>query len=172
MNERSAQCTETTAPVRAGRILGRPSGGSRRNNLTHAEFLELILQDELAVRNNRLIQRRTKAAAFRELKTVGSVRLRVQSLDQPPADLRTGDLPVHSRTKRRALARDRRAWASRSWCRPLATRPSSRAFWSTTARCSTWSATSCRTKSLGGQEKVLAKYLRPDLVIIDDMGMK
>jgi DNA replication protein DnaC len=40
------------------------------NHLTHAEFLELILQDELAVRGDRQIQRRTKAAAFREVKTL------------------------------------------------------------------------------------------------------
>jgi DNA replication protein DnaC len=40
------------------------------NQLTHAEFLELIMQDELAVRHERLIQRRTKAAAFRDLKTL------------------------------------------------------------------------------------------------------
>ena len=43
-----------------------------RNQLTHTEFLELILQDELAVRGERLIQRRTKAAAFRGLKTLVS----------------------------------------------------------------------------------------------------
>jgi DNA replication protein DnaC len=40
------------------------------NHLTHAEFLELILQDELLVRNERQIQRGVKAAAFRELKTL------------------------------------------------------------------------------------------------------
>ena len=32
------------------------------------EFLELILQDELAVRSDRRLQRRVKAALFRELK--------------------------------------------------------------------------------------------------------
>ena len=32
------------------------------HRLDHAEFLELILQDELLVRNQRLIQRRVKAA--------------------------------------------------------------------------------------------------------------
>jgi len=36
--------------------------------LSHAAFLELILQDELAVRHDRLIARRTKAAAFRDEK--------------------------------------------------------------------------------------------------------
>jgi len=40
------------------------------NNLDHVEFLELILQDELAVRSERLINRRTKLAAFREAKTL------------------------------------------------------------------------------------------------------
>lgn len=40
------------------------------NHLNHVEFLELLLQDELAVRNERLISRRVKAAAFREQKTL------------------------------------------------------------------------------------------------------
>jgi DNA replication protein DnaC len=38
------------------------------HQLNHAEFLELILQDELLVRHERQIARRVKAAAFRELK--------------------------------------------------------------------------------------------------------
>ena len=38
------------------------------HNLSHAEFLELVLQDELVVRDERQINRRVKAAAFRELK--------------------------------------------------------------------------------------------------------
>src|SRR5439155_21052408 len=37
--------------------------------LSHMEFLELILQDELAVRAERQIARRVKAAMFRETKT-------------------------------------------------------------------------------------------------------
>src|SRR5271155_3593005 len=40
------------------------------NGLNPAEFLELILQDELAVRSDRQLQRRVKAAGFRELKTL------------------------------------------------------------------------------------------------------
>jgi DNA replication protein DnaC len=38
------------------------------HQLSHAEFLELILQDELLVRQERQIARRVKAALFRELK--------------------------------------------------------------------------------------------------------
>jgi DNA replication protein DnaC len=40
------------------------------NRLTHGEFLELILQDELTVRQDRMIQRRVKAAGFREMRTL------------------------------------------------------------------------------------------------------
>ena len=40
------------------------------NGLTHAEFLELILQDEVLVRQQRQIARRVKAAGFRELKSL------------------------------------------------------------------------------------------------------
>jgi len=38
------------------------------NRLTHAEFLELICQDELNVRLQRQMQRRTKAAHLHSLK--------------------------------------------------------------------------------------------------------
>jgi len=41
---------------------------AKANNLTHMEFLELILQDELTIRQDRLIQRRVKAAGFREMR--------------------------------------------------------------------------------------------------------
>lgn len=36
------------------------------SGLNHREFLELLLQDELLIRNQRLIGRRTTAANFRE----------------------------------------------------------------------------------------------------------
>jgi hypothetical protein len=38
------------------------------NRLSHGEFLELILQDELNVRHQRLLSRRTTAADFHALK--------------------------------------------------------------------------------------------------------
>ena len=40
------------------------------HQLGHGEFLELVLQDELLVRDQRLIERRTKAAGFRERRTL------------------------------------------------------------------------------------------------------
>lgn len=40
------------------------------NQLNHLEFLELIINDEMAVRGDRAIARRIKAAGFRELKSL------------------------------------------------------------------------------------------------------
>ena len=42
------------------------------HSLSHAEFLELLIQDELMVRSDRQLQRRLKAACFRDLKTLDS----------------------------------------------------------------------------------------------------
>ena len=41
---------------------------ARSHKLDHEEFLELVLQDEVLVRKDRLVARRLKAAAFRDLK--------------------------------------------------------------------------------------------------------
>jgi len=40
------------------------------HSLSHEEFLELILQDELHIRHERRIARRVKGAAFRDMKTL------------------------------------------------------------------------------------------------------
>lgn len=40
------------------------------NQLSHAEFLELILQDELNIRHQRQLSRRTQAADFRHPKSL------------------------------------------------------------------------------------------------------
>jgi len=40
------------------------------HQLSHEQFLEILFQDELHVRQQRLIAKRTKAAAFRDLKTL------------------------------------------------------------------------------------------------------
>ena len=45
---------------------------ARGNRLDYMEFLELLLQDELSVREQRMIERRTKAADFRDQRTPDS----------------------------------------------------------------------------------------------------
>ena len=43
---------------------------ARASRLEYDEFLALILEDELAVRQDRLISRRIQSAAFRDMKTL------------------------------------------------------------------------------------------------------
>ncbi len=45
---------------------------ARGNGLDHLEFLELVLQDERDIRDQRSIERRLKAAAFRESRSLDS----------------------------------------------------------------------------------------------------
>ena len=45
---------------------------ARSNQLDYMEFLELLLQDELNVREQRMIERRTKTADFRDQRTLDS----------------------------------------------------------------------------------------------------
>jgi DNA replication protein DnaC len=66
---------------------------ARANNLDPLEFLELLLHDEMNVRRQRMIERRTKAADFREKRTLDSFDFTFNtSIDRRQIqDLATGD---------------------------------------------------------------------------------
>jgi DNA replication protein DnaC len=141
------------------------------NHLQHAEFLELLLQDELAVRNERLIGRRVKAAGFREQKTLEDFDWQFNpSIKRKPIfDLATGRFVREARdvlflgppgTGKSHLCQALGYQAIKSGCTVLyrSIFDLVRDFLS--------------DEGLGGQDKTLERYLRPDLVIIDDMGMK
>lgn len=93
------------------------------NRLSHAEFLELICQDELHVRHERQIGRRTKAADFRSLKTL-------EDFDwsfNPSVPQRTflSWPPASSFGKPRTCCSSaRRAWVKPTWPKPSVTKPS------------------------------------------------
>jgi len=57
---------EEPAFVRAGGGARDPSARGATSGLNHRDFLELLLQDELHLRNQRLVVRRMKAANFRD----------------------------------------------------------------------------------------------------------
>ena len=97
MNDRLQTLLQAAAPVGPGRNLDVRLQEAAGHQLNHAEFLELILQDELLVRNQRLIDRRVKAAQFRELKALDDFDLGLQSVDPTQADLRSGHLPLRAR---------------------------------------------------------------------------
>ena len=49
-----------------------------RNNLAHVDFLDLLVEDELNRRRDRLLERRIKQAALPQMKTLDGCRLGVQ----------------------------------------------------------------------------------------------
>jgi DNA replication protein DnaC len=141
------------------------------NRLTHAEFLELILQDELAVRGDRLLARRVRAADFREPKT-----------------LEDFDFAFNTSVKRKqvyelATCRFIREHRDLLLLGPPGTGKSHlvqaigyqaiKAGYTVLYR-SIFDLVRdfLHDEAVGGEEKVLARYLKPDLLIVDDMGMK
>jgi DNA replication protein DnaC len=141
------------------------------SRLTHAEFLELILQDELAVRGNRQTQRRTKAAAFREVKT----------LDQ--FDFSFNPSINRQQVYELGTCRFIREAKDVLWLGPPGVGKSFLAQALGYQAIKSGFLVYYRSvfdvvrdfmqdEAFAGQDKVLAKYLKPDLLVIDDMGIK
>jgi DNA replication protein DnaC len=141
------------------------------HSLNHAEFLELVLQDELVVRSDRLLQRRVKTAGFRDLKTLDAF-----------------DWAFNPSIKKKlvfdlATARFIREARDVLWLGPPGLGKSHlvqaigyhaiKAGFVVLYR-SIFDVVRdfLHDEALGTEDKVLAKYLKPDLLIIDDMGMK
>ncbi len=141
------------------------------NHLQHAEFLELILQDELAVRNERLIGRRVKAAGFRELKTLEDFDWQFNPSIKKKAifDLATGRF---IREARDVLVLGPPGTGKSHLCQALGYQAIKSGFTVLYRSIFDLVRDFLSDEALGGQDKTLDRYLRPDLVIIDDMGMK
>ncbi len=141
------------------------------NQLSYDQFLELILQDELLIRDERLMQRRIKQAGFRELKTLedfdwqfNNTIKRKQIYDFACCKfIRQGnDIlflgPPGTGKSHLAQALGYQAIKNGHTVRYRSIFDLVRDF--------------MQDEALGQIDKVLAKYLKPDLLIIDDMGMK
>ena len=141
------------------------------NQLTHAEFLELVLQDELAVRSERLIARRTKAAGFRENRTLEEFDFTFNTSIKKKQvfDLATGRF---IREARDVLWIGPPGTGKSHLCQALGYQAIKTGFVVLYRSIFDLVRDFLHDEALAGQEKVLDRYLRPDLVIIDDMGMK
>ena len=141
------------------------------NGLNHSEFLELILADEVAVRDERRIARRVKAAAFRELKTLDGFDFAFNPSIQRKA--------IHDLASCRFVREARDVLllgppgTGKSHLVQAIGYQAIKAGHTVLYR-SIFDVVRdfLHDEVLGGEDKVLTRYLKPDLVIIDDMGMK
>jgi DNA replication protein DnaC len=141
------------------------------HGLSHAEFRELIVQDELAVRSDRQLQRRVKAALFRELKPLDQFdwAFNPSIKKKQVLDLATCRFV---REKRDVL------WlgppgVGKSFLVQAVGYQAIKAGHVVLYR-SVFDVVRdfLHEEALAAEDKVLARYLKPDLLIIDDMGMK
>lgn len=141
------------------------------NGLNCVEFLELILQDELAVRNERLMSRRVKAAAFRELKTLEDFdwSFNPSIKKKPIFDLATGRF---IRENKAVLFLGPPGTGKSHLCQAIGYQAIKAGFLVLYRSIFDVVRDFLHDEAFANQDKVLMRYIKPDLLIIDDMGMK
>ena len=141
------------------------------HQLTHAEFLELILQDELAVRNDRLLERRVKAASFRELKAVDDFDW---SFNPSIHKKQIFDLATcrFVREARDVLFLGPPGVGKSFLVQALGYQAIKQGHVVLYRSIFDVVRDFLHDEAIDGQDKVLLRYLKPDLLIVDDMGMK
>jgi len=139
--------------------------------LTHLEFFELMLQDELNIRGDRQIERRIKLASFRDVRRLEDFDFAFNKTIKKSAifELATG-----------RFVRERRDVL---WLGPPGTGKSHLCQAIGMALIRSGMTVYYRSifdmvrdflhdEAMDGHERILKRYLEPDLLIIDDMGMK
>jgi len=141
------------------------------HNLSHAEFLELILQDELMVRDERQINRRVKGAAFRELKPLDQFEW---SFNPSLPKKQVFDLATcrFIRENRDVLVIGPPGTGKSFVVQAIGYQAIKQGFVVLYRSIFDVVRDFLHDEVLGEDDKMLSRYLKPDLVIVDDMGMK
>jgi DNA replication protein DnaC len=144
---------------------------ARGNGLSHAEFLELVLQDELLIRRERLIGRRVSTAQFREVKLLDQFNWSFNPSIQRKQiyDLATCRF---IREMRDVLFLGPPGVGKSFLVQALGYEAIKQGYVVLYRSIFDVVRDFLQDEAFAGQDKVLTRYLKPDLLIIDDMGMK
>lgn len=141
------------------------------NSLDHTEFLELIVSDELAVRADRAIARRIKTARFRDTRTIEDFDFSFNpSINRRQImELATGRF---IREHRDVLLIGPPGVGKSHLAQAIGHHAAKTG--STVLYRSIFDAVGelMQAEAFGESAKVIARYLKPDLFILDDMGLK
>jgi DNA replication protein DnaC len=141
------------------------------NHLDHGEFLEVILQDELAVRASRQVERRVRAAMFRELKNLDEFDFAFN-----PSIRRKQIHDLAScrfiREKADVLLLGPPGVGKSFLVQAIGHQAIKSGFMVLYRSIFDLARDFLEEQNADQQDKMLARYLKPDLLLIDDMGMK
>jgi DNA replication protein DnaC len=141
------------------------------NRLDHGEFLELILQDELAVRASRLVERRVRAAMFREIKNLDEFDF---SFNPSIKRKQIHDLAScrFVRDKADVLLLGPPGVGKSFLVQAIGHQAIKAGFLVLYRSIFDLARDFLEEADLNQQDKTLSRYLKPDVLIIDDMGMR
>lgn len=144
---------------------------AKASKLDHAEFLEMILQDELVIRRDRQIARWTKAAAFRDQKSIEDFDFEFNTSVKRKQiyDLAAGDfVRKHHDAILVGPPGVGKSHLVQSIGRQLI-RDGFTVYYRSIFDCV---RDFLHDEAFEGHDRILNRYLKPDLLILDDMGMK